>query len=156
MGRTGVLRRWHPPTEVVLAPPFWGVAPIGTQARVSHTEPMQRTVLIDDNPGFRATARRVLEAAGYEVVAEASDGESGLAAVAEADPNLVLLDIQLPDIDGFEVTRRLLESGFGSAIVLTSSRDRSDFGSLVDSSGARGFVPKAELSAAGIADILAA
>jgi DNA-binding NarL/FixJ family response regulator len=115
---------------------------------------MRRTVLIDDNNRFRATARRVLEAAGYEVVAEAADGESGVVAVREAKPDLALIDVQLPDIDGFEVTRRLVESGSSSAIVLISSRDRSDFGNLVDASGARGFVPKAELSAESLAALL--
>jgi DNA-binding NarL/FixJ family response regulator len=109
---------------------------------------MRRTVLVlDDHAGFRAIARKVLEAAGYRVVAEAEDGTSGVAAAANEAPDLALVDVQLPDIDGFEVTRRLLEAGSASAIVLVSSRDRSDFGHLVDSSGANGFVSKAEISA---------
>jgi DNA-binding NarL/FixJ family response regulator len=116
---------------------------------------MARTVLvIDDHAGFRAIARTILEAAGYEVVAEADDGESGVAAATRTMPDLALVDIQLPDIDGFEVARRLLESGSSPAIVLVSSRDRSDFGSLVESSGANGFVPKAEISAESLAAVL--
>jgi CheY-like chemotaxis protein len=115
---------------------------------------MPRTVLIDDNSRFRTTARRVLETAGYEVVAEASDGMSGVAAVGEAQPDLALVDVQLPDIDGFEVVRRLLASGFTSPIVLISSRHSSDFGSLVESSGATGFVTKADLSAESLAAVL--
>jgi DNA-binding NarL/FixJ family response regulator len=117
--------------------------------------PMPRTVLvIDDHAGFRAIARTILEAAGYEVVAEAADGESGLAAAARARPDLALVDIQLPDIDGFEVTRRLLETPSSPSIVLVSSRDRSDFGHLVDTSGAMGFVPKAEISAESLEAVL--
>jgi DNA-binding NarL/FixJ family response regulator len=116
---------------------------------------MARTILIvDDHAGFRASARRVLEAAGYEVMADAVDGDSGVAAAVDLGPDVVLLDLQLPDIDGFEVARRLERAGVASAIVLTSSRDRSDFGSLIDSSGARGFVPKAELSAESLAALL--
>jgi DNA-binding NarL/FixJ family response regulator len=116
---------------------------------------MARTILIvDDHDGFRASARRVLETAGYEVMADAVDGDSGVAAAVDLGPDVVLLDLQLPDIDGFEVARRLERARVASAIVLTSSRDRSDFGSLIDSSGARGFVPKAELSAESLAALL--
>jgi DNA-binding NarL/FixJ family response regulator len=128
---------------------------MGIRAPSDHNPPMARTILIvDDHAGFRASARRVLEAAGYEVMADAVDGDSGVAAVVDLGPDVVLLDLQLPDIDGFEVARRLERAGVASAIVLTSSRDRSDFGSLIDSSGARGFVPKAELSAESLAALL--
>jgi DNA-binding NarL/FixJ family response regulator len=116
---------------------------------------MARTVLvIDDHAGFRAIARTILEAAGYEVVAEAADGASGVAAAVQVMPDVAIVDIQLPDMDGFEVTRRLLADGASPAIVLVSSRDRSDFGSLVESSGANGFVPKAEISAESLAAVL--
>lgn len=108
---------------------------------------MNRTVLIvDDHAGFRASARRVLEAGGYSVIAEATDGSSGVTAAAESRPDLALVDVQLPDFDGFEVTRRMLESGDAPEIVLISSHERADFGSLIDDSGARGFVSKADLS----------
>jgi DNA-binding NarL/FixJ family response regulator len=128
---------------------------MGIRAPSDHNPPMARTILIvDDHAGFRASARRVLEAAGYEVMADAVDGDSGVAAAVDLGPDVVLLDLQLPDIDGFEVARRLERAGVASAIVLTSSRDRSDFGSLIDSSGARGFVPKAELSAESLAALL--
>ena len=118
---------------------------------------MATTVLIvDDHPSFRATARTLLEAEGYEVVGEAEDGASALAAVDELLPEVVLLDVQLPDLDGFEVTQRLLARSNGSspAVVLTSSRDGADFGGLIAESGARGFVPKAELSGAALAALL--
>src|SRR5258705_6676508 len=107
-------------------------------------------LIVDDHPSFRANARAVLEAEGFEVVGEAEDGESALRAAAELMPQLVLLDVQLPDIDGFEVAARLTKGGGGPAVVLVSSRDGSDFGPLVERSGARGFIPKAELSGAAL------
>jgi DNA-binding NarL/FixJ family response regulator len=116
---------------------------------------MKRTVLIiDDHAGFRASARRVLEADGYSVIAEAADGTSGVTAAAESRPDLALVDVQLPDFDGFEVTRRLQESAEPPEIVLISSHERADFGSLVDTSGARGFVSKADLSPAALEALL--
>lgn len=120
------------------------------------TPPITITVLIvDDHPSFRATARALLEAEGLEVVGEAEDGAGAILAAAELQPDLVLLDVQLPDMDGFEVTAQLTaHNGSGPAVVLTSSRDLCDFGSLVAESGARGFVPKAELSVARIAALL--
>ena len=81
---------------------------------------------------------------------ELPDGASGLDAAAELGPQLVLLDVHLPDIDGFEVAQRLTNGGGGPAVVLVSSRDGSDFGSLVGRSGAKGFIPKAELSGAAL------
>lgn len=104
-----------------------------------------RVLIVDDHPSFRATARLLLESEGFEVVGEAADGASGLLAASELAPDLVLLDVQLPDIDGFEVAAQLTAGGDRPAVVLTSSRDESDFGPLVAASGARGFVPKAEL-----------
>jgi DNA-binding NarL/FixJ family response regulator len=110
---------------------------------------MATTVLIvDDHPSFRATARLLLESEGFDVVGEAEDGASALAAAHELTPDLVLLDVQLPDTDGFHVAAELTGNGVGPAVVLVSSRDSCDFGSLVARSGARGFVPKAELSGA--------
>jgi CheY-like chemotaxis protein len=108
---------------------------------------MPRTVLIvDDHPTFRRSARLLLESEGYVVVGEAGDGAEALAAARELAPQVVLLDVQLPDIDGFDVAARLTGSDDGPVVVLTSSRDGSDFGPLIERSGARGFVPKAELS----------
>jgi DNA-binding NarL/FixJ family response regulator len=115
---------------------------------------MTTVLIVDDHPSFRATARALLEAEGYEVVGEAVDGASAVEAARALRPELVLLDIQLPDIDGFEVAGMLQRNGSSPAIVLTSSRDASDFGSLVADSGARGFVPKGELSGAAIAALL--
>ena len=108
---------------------------------------MSKTVLIvDDHPGFRASARMLLEAEGFDVVGEAGDGRSGLEAAAELRPDVVLLDIQLPDMDGFRVADGLNVNGSAPAIVLISSRAREDMKEQVDASPARGFIPKSELS----------
>jgi DNA-binding NarL/FixJ family response regulator len=116
---------------------------------------MARTVLIvDDHPSFRTSARRVLEAAGYEVVGEAENGASGLAAARALRPSVVLLDVQLPDIDGFEVSARLVDEDDAPMVVLTSSRDGTEFTGMVARSGARGFVPKSELSGPALEELL--
>jgi DNA-binding NarL/FixJ family response regulator len=108
---------------------------------------MRPTLLIvDDHPGFRSLARRLLEAGGFEVVGEAADGQAAVASARELRPDVVLLDNQLPDIDGFQVTARLADGEAGPVVVLTSTRDRADYGQRVERSGARGFIPKAELS----------
>jgi CheY-like chemotaxis protein len=115
-----------------------------------------RVLIVDDHPAFRAAARRLLELEGYDVVGEAEDGLSALAAARALRPDFILLDVQLPDLDGFEVAERLSGDEDPPAVVLTSSRDRSDYGPCLATSPACGFLPKAELSAAGIADILPA
>lgn len=116
---------------------------------------MPLTVLIvDDHPSFRALARTVLQAEGFDVIGEAVDGASALTEAERLKPELVLLDAQLPDTDGFAVAAELTRGGDGPAVVLTSSRDAADFGPLVAESGALGFVPKAELSAAALAAFL--
>src|SRR5437588_12764523 len=106
---------------------------------------MPTVLIVDDHPSFRASAHAILEAEGFEVAGEAEDGETALEEAARLHPDVVLLDVQLPDIDGFEVARRLTSNGAGPCVVLVSSRDASDFGPLVESSGACGFVPKSEL-----------
>jgi DNA-binding NarL/FixJ family response regulator len=103
-------------------------------------------LIVDDHADFRTTAHTLLEAEGYEVVGEAENGVHALLAAKTLRPDVVLLDVHLPDFDGFEVTARLAELEDPPLVVLTSSRDRSDFGSLIAGSGARGFVPKSELS----------
>lgn len=119
-------------------------------------ENVTSVLIVDDHPSFRASARALLEAEGFEVVGEASDGEGALEAAGTLHPDVVLLDVQLPDRTGFEVASELTRNGPGSgiSIVLVSSRDGCDYGPLVEESGARGFVPKAELSGARIAALL--
>ena len=116
---------------------------------------MPLTVLIvDDHPSFRATARLLLESEGFDVVGEAADGAAGLRDARALEPDLVLLDVQLPDIDGFDVAARLTGTDDAPTVILVSSRDGSDFGPLVTRSGARGFVPKAELSGDRVQELL--
>jgi DNA-binding NarL/FixJ family response regulator len=112
---------------------------------------MPTTVLIvDDHPSFRSVARMLLETEGFDVVGEAPDGEAALALAEELNPDVVLLDLGLPGIDGFEVARRLPP---GPAIVLVSSRDARDIGPLADS--VKGFIAKAELSGDSLREVLA-
>jgi DNA-binding NarL/FixJ family response regulator len=119
---------------------------------------MPTTVLIvDDHPSFRASARMLLECEGYAVVGEAPDGQTAIQCVGELNPDVVLLDVQLPDIDGFKVATRLAEgrsNGSEPAVIMTSSREAEDFGSLAAESGARGFIPKSELSGSAIEALL--
>lgn len=111
-------------------------------------------LIVDDHPSFRLSARRMLEADGYAVVGEAEDGAAAIEAARELGPDLVLLDVQLPDIDGFEVAERLRAHGEGAAIVLTSTRERADFGDAVAESPVQGFVTKGELSGAALAALI--
>jgi CheY-like chemotaxis protein len=115
----------------------------------------RRVLIIDDNTAFRAAARQLLERAGFLVVAEAGDGASGLREAKENRPDLAVVDVQLPDADGFEVAERLRGLEGGPDVILVSSLDGADFGALVAGSPALGFIPKAELSAAAIEALLA-
>jgi DNA-binding NarL/FixJ family response regulator len=129
---------------------------MGSGARGHHNRrQMARTLyIVDDHRTFREAARRVLESGGFDVVGEAPDGESALDAIRELRPDVVLLDVALPGIDGFEVASRLTANGNAPAIVITSSREGADFGPRVKQSGARGFVHKADLSAPAIDSVL--
>jgi DNA-binding NarL/FixJ family response regulator len=116
-----------------------------------------RVLIVDDHPSFRASARAILESDGFEVVGEADSGASALIAIDALEPDVVLLDIQLPDMTGFDICAVVegTDGKAGPAIVLVSSRDLDDYGELVENSCARGFVPKAELSGQAIAALLA-
>jgi len=108
---------------------------------------MPTTVLIvDDHAGFRRSARELLESEGFEVVGEAAGGEEAIRVAGRFGPDVVLLDVGLPDIDGFEVARRLVAGQDPPCVVMVSSREGEDFGSLVAECGACGFVAKSELS----------
>jgi len=113
-----------------------------------------RVLIVDDHPGFRATARMVLEGDGFEVVGEAGTGTDAIARAHDLKPDVVLLDIGLPDVDGLEVASRLTANGSAPAVVLCSSRSADDIGPEVARSGARGFIPKGELSGAALEALL--
>ncbi len=114
-----------------------------------------RVLVVDDHVRFRTLARRLLTAGGFVVVGEAGTGAEGLSCSAALRPDAVLLDVQLPDLSGFEVSRRLGEQRDPPAVVLTSARPLSDYGARALPTAVRGFLPKAELTGAALADLLA-
>jgi DNA-binding NarL/FixJ family response regulator len=115
----------------------------------------RRVLIVDDHAGFRSWARALLEMQGYAVVGEVEDGRSALIVARALRPEVVLLDIRLPDIDGFEVTRQLAGEGNAARVVLVSSRDASDYRGVLEDSTAEGFIAKADLSAAALEAVLA-
>lgn len=116
--------------------------------------PMQTILIIDDNAVFRRQARAVLESDGLVVVGEAADGSSGVSETRRLHPDLVLLDIGLPDIEGFEVAQSLAGADQPPLVILTSSRDAREYGPRLGESAAIGFVPKDELSGQAIRALL--
>jgi DNA-binding NarL/FixJ family response regulator len=124
-------------------------APIGDDGA------MARTVLVvDDSATFRATARAVLEARGYEVVGAVPDGATALSTARALGPDAVVLDVSLPDIGGIGVARELTAGADGPVVVLVSTLDESALGEGVESCGARGFIAKADLTSSSLVDLL--
>jgi DNA-binding NarL/FixJ family response regulator len=113
-------------------------------------------LIVDDHGPFRAWARVLLEQAGYAVVGEAAGGASAIDAARRTRPEVVLLDIRLPDFDGFEVARRLCAETSAPGIVLISTREAQDFGERIQRSCALGFLAKHELCADALAELLTA
>ena len=113
-----------------------------------------RVLIVDDHAEFLSLARAVLEAEGFDVVGEASNGAGTFAAFDRVRPDVVLLDVQLPDASGFDIARALCDRVDAPAVVLISSRDASDYGNRVERSGARGFIPKSRLSGAALAALV--
>jgi DNA-binding NarL/FixJ family response regulator len=111
---------------------------------------MSTIVIIDDDPRFRTQARDVLEADGFHVIGQASDGASGLEAAKSLRPDFVLVDIGLPDVEGFEVARNLAIDGPPPLVVLTSSRDARAYGRRLTNGHSLGFIPKEQISGAAI------
>ena len=110
-------------------------------------------VIVDDHPTFRAVARTLVTDAGYTVVAEAASGQEALEAVRRHRPHYVLLDVQLPDADGFAVAAAIASGDDRPAVIMTSSRAAAEFGSLVADAPVRGFITKERLSAAALAEL---
>jgi CheY-like chemotaxis protein len=111
-------------------------------------------LIVDDNADFRRLARALLEHGGYAVVGEVGDGTSAVAACEALRPAIVLLDIQLPDMDGFQVADLLAAETAAPDIVLISSRDSRSYRRQLAVTSARGFIAKAELSADSLAQVL--
>jgi DNA-binding NarL/FixJ family response regulator len=130
-----------------------GVTALFGNADLGHLVGVPQTVLIiDDHAGFRHAARALLEADGFDVIGESATGTEGLADAHRLRPDLVLLDMCLPDVDGIEVAGRLRG---GPTVVLTSSRDATDYPPHFENCGARGFIAKAELSGSALAALAA-
>ena len=110
---------------------------------------MTTILIVDDDARFRSQARRLLEADGFVIVGEAVDGASGIAAAETLRPALVLVDVGLPDVNGFEVATAIAGRG-SSEVVLTSSRDARSYGRRVDDGPSLGFLPKEQVSGAAI------
>jgi DNA-binding NarL/FixJ family response regulator len=116
---------------------------------------MRPTVLIvDDHAGFRESASALLDAEGYDVVGEAADGEAAIAEIARLRPEIVLVDIQLPGLDGFGLAERLAEEVDGPAVILISSRDAGVYGSRLVEAPVRGFLAKRSLSGSALAGLV--
>lgn len=112
-------------------------------------------LIVDDHAAFRAGARALLEADGYDVIGEAGDGQAGIAAARELHPDVVLLDVRLPDMDGFTVADRLTSAnGSSPAVIVTSSSDDPLYPERAQSSGARGFVAKHDVCGAALDRLL--
>ncbi len=111
-------------------------------------------LIVDDHESFRSAVRRLLVADGFAVVGEAGTGNAALVAVRDLRPDVVLLDIALPDIDGFAVADTLSTQDEPPVVVLVSSRSRADYGGQVAVSPVRGFIAKSELSGAALRSML--
>jgi DNA-binding NarL/FixJ family response regulator len=127
----------------------------GTPNSHNFSAVQRRIVIVDDHAGFRACARRLLESEGYRVIGEAPDGQSGLSQARELGPELMLVDVCLPDIDGFELCARLGELDPAPAVLLTSSRDCAELESLAPCGCVCGVVPKDQLSGQALDDLWA-
>jgi CheY-like chemotaxis protein len=111
-------------------------------------------LVVDDHEAFRSFVSTLLNGDRFVVTGIAEDGESALDAIDSLHPDVVLLDIQLPGIDGFEVAHRLAVSTQRPAVVLTSTRDAADFGARLTNAPVLGFVAKHEMSVAAITALL--
>jgi CheY-like chemotaxis protein len=124
-----------------------------TRSALCHSARMPTLLIVDDHARFRAIARTAL-GERFRVVGEAADGAHAVALARELRPQVVLVDVQLPDTDGFTVAADLAAQDHPPVVVLTSSRDRSDFAPLLRQSWAHGFIEKEHLSADALADLL--
>ncbi len=111
-------------------------------------------LIVDDHAGFRKQVRALLEAAGYLVIGEAEDAAGAVRAAGELHPETVLLDIQLPDGSGFSVADQIHADDEQTRIVFVSSREASDYGTLLEARPGDAFIHKAELSFDSLAEMV--
>jgi DNA-binding NarL/FixJ family response regulator len=113
-----------------------------------------RTVLlVDDHPGFRRMARLLLQSGGYVVVGEAGTAAAAVDSARELEPDLVLLDVLLPDGNGADVADLLALLPHPPGVVLTSSYAQGGLGGRLDHSPVLGFLPKDQLTVARLAEL---
>jgi DNA-binding NarL/FixJ family response regulator len=130
-------------------------SPNALECDLCHDRRMRPTVLIvDDHEAFRESASALLEADGFAVVGEAADGRAAIAEAERLRPQVVLLDVHLPDLDGFAVAEHLAKSADPPRVVLISSREAAAYGPRLEAAPARGFIPKRELSGAALAALV--
>jgi DNA-binding NarL/FixJ family response regulator len=111
-------------------------------------------LIVDDHARFRQTARRALERDGWTIAGEAEDGAGALRAARALEPDVVVLDVGLPDMSGLEVARRLRDGMPQVAVVVISTRDSADYHDLAVANGARGFLAKADLTGLALNSLL--
>src|SRR5829696_1999551 len=109
-----------------------------------------RILIVDDHDGFRAVARAMLEGDGFEIVGEAADAAGAIVAASTLRPSIVLLDVHLPDGDGFAASEQLAALPVPPVVVLISSRPITDLRRRLEGSPAVGFLAKHELSGAAV------
>jgi DNA-binding NarL/FixJ family response regulator len=113
---------------------------------VSRTRPS--VLVVDDHAAFRRSVLALLATGGFEVVGEAADGEEAVRMAAATAPQLVLLDIQLPDRDGFAIAEELIRLPVPPVIVLISSHEETVYAAGIAAAPVRAFVPKDRLDCA--------
>lgn len=117
---------------------------------------METLLIVDDHDGYRSFVASMLDGEQFSVSGTADDGEAALDAVDRLRPDLVLLDVQLPGIDGFEVAAQIATRPDPPLVVLTSTRDAEDFGTRLADAPILGFVPKHEMSVDALARLVEA
>jgi DNA-binding NarL/FixJ family response regulator len=115
---------------------------------------MRSVLIVDDHAPFRVVVRRLLEGDEFRVVGEAEDGRDALNAARRLRPDVVLLDVNLPDDDGFTICESMQELPVAPAVVLTSSHEVAAFRRRLQTSRARGFISKRDLTPAAIVSLL--
>jgi DNA-binding NarL/FixJ family response regulator len=120
-----VVRTWHPEERIMAT----------------------RVLIVDDQEPFRLAARMVVEATdAFEVVGEAETGEDGVRLAHELNPDLVLMDVNLPGINGLEATRQILSTTARVVILLLSTYEADEYAPRAAECGAAAYIPKSEFS----------
>lgn len=116
----------------------------------------QTVLIVDDHAGFRSWTRTLLETEGFRVIGESADGASAITDARDLKPDLVLLDVMLPDTNGFDVAERLAELSLAPSVVLVSSREEFDYGDRLARAAVIGFISKSDLSGIRLRELLGA